>query len=194
MNTPDSGGVAYLLVALILALTLGPARRAAALSATPRLRRTRLAVLAATAAIMSFIVYTAPSTAGVFGTAIMVSVFGDSHALAWSIETLGVPAAFEGGRELLRRRGPARYLAEVVIATFIRCGFAAAILLLSCGMYSWEHWLGLGLLVGALMRAIFDAAAIRRGWSAVRAGRTPGGSADRPTNRSNSAPTARVAW
>jgi hypothetical protein len=131
-------------------------------------------VLAANLVLLLVITYDAPTTLGIFILALLVTMFSEMHIRAWVAETIGPKATLEQGRELVRRRGPARYAGVAAIQPALQLALGLVVLAESTSPTSWEHWLGLGIAVGALLQYVMFALSIWRVQRAVDAGAARG--------------------
>jgi hypothetical protein len=153
----------HLIAAAILVALLGAVRLARSVRELRGRRRAGQVFIALYAVMLVAMTYLAPETMGVFALALVVSMFGEAHIRAWVAETLGAQPSVDQGQELLRRKGAVRYIGIAAIQPALLGTLGVVILALAPGLSSWEHWLGVGVVAGALLRFFAFALSIRRG-------------------------------
>jgi hypothetical protein len=99
---------------------------------------------------------------GIWGIGLVVPLFADSHFHAWVSEQLGVEALTANTVAILRKAGLVKYVAMASIPHLLHGSVGIAIVAVSAGRNSWEHALGMGMVMSAPMAVLGHALTARR--------------------------------
>ena len=92
----------------------------------------------------------------------MVPLFADSHFHAWVSEQLGAEALMVNTLAILRKAGLVKYVFMASIPHLLHGSVGVTIIAMSSGRNSWEHALGMGMLMSAPMGVLAHALTARR--------------------------------